>query len=112
GKGAQQRRKEVSDQHKHRLLLPTIPFAEIAEEGEVAATANSTSVRANFFSFPTNGFRRGTHFHFVRGQFPLAAEESGAQARRPGQRNRRGRIDIISRLHKALRASSFFGLAT
>src|SRR6266704_5427381 len=77
GKIAQWQRKEVSGQHKHRLLLPTIPFAEIAEEGEVAATANSTSVRANFFSFPINGFRRGTHFHFVRGQFPSAAEESG-----------------------------------
>ncbi len=74
GKIAQWQRKEIYGQSKHRLLLPTIPFAEIAEEGEVAATANSTSVRANFFWFPTNVFRRGMRFHFGRARFPLASD--------------------------------------
>ena len=74
GKTAHQQRKEVSGQHKHRLLLSTIPLAEIAGQGEFGTRAGATLVRANFFWFPTNEFRREMRFHFGRARFPSAID--------------------------------------
>lgn len=45
-------------------------------------TARATLVRANFFCFPINEFRRETHFHFVRVRFLLADDRVGAEVHR------------------------------
>src|SRR5213593_3741545 len=68
---------------------PILQFATWAQSCIPQVTTRATSVCSNFSWFPTDVFRRGTRFHFVRARFLWAIGESGAQGRRRGRRNRR-----------------------